>query len=273
MAPTGGGRTRQVGLRRIDAALDALLPMGFAEDLVRSTVSELLEAYGGDEGWAFIEEASYKLVIDTILPESEESKREDTQPKLVGNFSTKDFTLDEPGVQCHSPDVHSMQIHSLHNHSPAPKDIMNRSLKDDASQEKLSVQIRSQFLDSPPLVDIRPVTDDTLQDKPGVQMNYSQIVNHSLKDDASQEKLSAQIQSQFVDSPPLVDIRPVRDDTLQDELGVQMNYSHISPVVADSASMNPRPLAGSCFVGRRRPCYGWISSDDDEDFVYLTPAI
>lgn len=76
MAPTGGGRTRQVqyvnvsflsstpltpppfffffltkfsrenfqvGLRRIDAALDALRPMGFAEDLVRSTVSELLE--------------------------------------------------------------------------------------------------------------------------------------------------------------------------------------------------------------------------------------
>ena len=33
----------QEGLRRIDAALDALRPMDFAEDLVRSTVSELLE--------------------------------------------------------------------------------------------------------------------------------------------------------------------------------------------------------------------------------------
>lgn len=32
-----------MGLRRIDAALDALRPMGFAEDLVRSTISELLE--------------------------------------------------------------------------------------------------------------------------------------------------------------------------------------------------------------------------------------
>ena len=82
-------------------------------------------------------------------------------------------------------------------------------------------------------------------------MNYSQIVNHSLKDDASQEKLSARIQSQFVNSPPLVDIRPVTDDTLQDKLGVRANYSHISPVVADSASMNPPPLADSCFVGRR----------------------
>lgn len=184
----------------------------------------------------------------------------------------KDFTLDEPGVQCHSPDVHSMQIHSLHNHSPPPKDIMNRSLKDGASQEKLSAPIQSQFFDSPPLVDIIPVTDDTLQDRLRVQMNYSQIVNHSLKDDASQEKLSARIQSQFVDSPPLVDIRPVTDDILQDKLGVQVNYSHISPVVADSASMNPPPLADSCFVGRRKPCYGWISSDDDEDFVYLTPA-
>lgn len=53
----------------------------------------MVQAYGGDEGWAFIEEASYKLVIDTILPESEESKRENTQPKLVGNFSTKVLEL------------------------------------------------------------------------------------------------------------------------------------------------------------------------------------
>ena len=53
----------------------------------------MVQAYGGDEGWAFIEEASYKLVIDTILPESEESKRENTQPKLVGNFSTKVMEL------------------------------------------------------------------------------------------------------------------------------------------------------------------------------------
>ena len=122
------------------------------------------------------------------------------------------------------------------------------------------------------LVDVWPVTDDTLQDRLGVQMNYSQFVNHSLKDDASQEKLSARIQSQFVDCPPLVDIGPVTDDTLQDKLGVQVNYSHISPVVAVSASMNPPPLADSCFVGRRKPCYGWIWNDDDEDFVYLTPA-
>ena len=53
----------------------------------------MVQVYGGDEGWAFIEEASYKLVIDTILPESEESKRENTQPKLVGNFSTKVMEL------------------------------------------------------------------------------------------------------------------------------------------------------------------------------------
>lgn len=51
----------------------------------------MVQAYGGDEGWAFIEEASYKLVIDTILPESEESKREvlrmstPTEPHLNDN--------------------------------------------------------------------------------------------------------------------------------------------------------------------------------------------
>ena len=45
------------------------------------------------KGGLLQKEASYKLVIDTILPESEESKRENTQPKLVGNFSTKVMEL------------------------------------------------------------------------------------------------------------------------------------------------------------------------------------
>ena len=134
----------------------------------------------------------------------------------------KDDTLVEPGVQYHSPDVHSKQIQSLQHYSPPPE----------------------------------------------------KIIKCSSKDDASQEKRSAQIQSQFVDPPPL-DTKHVKDDTLQYKLGIQTNHSQTSSVVDDSGSMiNSPPPPNSSSVQRRRPFYGWISSDDDEDveLVYFKPA-
>ena len=53
----------------------------------------MIQAYGGDEGWAFIEDGCYKLIIDTILPERENSKREETQQLLVGDSSMKVIEL------------------------------------------------------------------------------------------------------------------------------------------------------------------------------------
>ncbi|GAB2272376.1 hypothetical protein Dimus_007202 [Dionaea muscipula] len=69
-------RRRKVGLKRIDAAIDACTPMGFSPDFVRSKVKELLDVYGGDEGWVFIEEASYKILIETMLEEQEKQRCE-----------------------------------------------------------------------------------------------------------------------------------------------------------------------------------------------------
>ncbi|XP_023522527.1 uncharacterized protein LOC111793562 isoform X2 [Cucurbita pepo subsp. pepo] len=60
-------RIKKRGNLRIDAALDAMNPFGFHPKLVRDTVKELLSVYGGDEGWVFIEEGSYTLLIDTLL--------------------------------------------------------------------------------------------------------------------------------------------------------------------------------------------------------------
>ncbi|XP_021730611.1 uncharacterized protein LOC110697554 [Chenopodium quinoa] len=72
-----GGRPRKVGLKRIDAAIDALKPMGFSPEIVRRNVDKLLKEYG-EEGWPFIEEASYKLLIEFIVePPLTESLIED----------------------------------------------------------------------------------------------------------------------------------------------------------------------------------------------------
>ncbi|KAJ7959711.1 Histone-lysine N-methyltransferase [Quillaja saponaria] len=70
------------GITRYDAALDAMRPYGFPEKLVMEKVKELLKVYGGDDGWVFVEEASYTLLIDTILAEKDdflqdEARRED----------------------------------------------------------------------------------------------------------------------------------------------------------------------------------------------------
>ncbi|XP_014513079.1 uncharacterized protein LOC106771596 isoform X2 [Vigna radiata var. radiata] len=54
-------RPTKKGESRMDAALDAMHIYGFSKQLVRATV------YGGNEGWVFIEDSSYTLLIDTLL--------------------------------------------------------------------------------------------------------------------------------------------------------------------------------------------------------------
>ncbi|OVA17637.1 WIYLD domain [Macleaya cordata] len=100
MAP----RKRQT---RIDAAFDNLEPLGFTKKVIRSKVKELLKVYGGDAGWAFIEEASYKLLIEFILEDQEkellkiESQEVDERALAIGEPSGAGTSyqvdrLDEP---------------------------------------------------------------------------------------------------------------------------------------------------------------------------------
>ncbi|KAI3458575.1 hypothetical protein Pfo_015238 [Paulownia fortunei] len=70
------GRPRKPRLSRMDAAVDAMLPFGFPEEKVMKHVKELLKEYGGDEGWPFIEEYSYKELIEAILRDAEGNAQE-----------------------------------------------------------------------------------------------------------------------------------------------------------------------------------------------------
>ncbi|XP_018673914.1 uncharacterized protein LOC135649568 isoform X3 [Musa acuminata AAA Group] len=73
MAPR---RQKKVGLKRIDAALDALLPYGFSKETICSTINKLLKVYDDNAAWYLIEEGSYSLVIETILEEQKQEARE-----------------------------------------------------------------------------------------------------------------------------------------------------------------------------------------------------
>ncbi|KAI9080668.1 hypothetical protein K1719_037334 [Acacia pycnantha] len=77
------------GNTRTDAALDAMRPYGFDETLVRKTVKELLDVYEGTQGWPFIEEASYKLLIETMLSKEQiSSEEEDNNARREGETET-----------------------------------------------------------------------------------------------------------------------------------------------------------------------------------------
>ncbi|KAM1164217.1 hypothetical protein ACFX13_024185 [Malus domestica] len=79
MAPRPRGRPRKRNTRMC-AAIDAMKPMGFSENLVCDTVKELLEVYGEDgdtTGWPFIEEGAYSLLIETILEKQGGSENKD----------------------------------------------------------------------------------------------------------------------------------------------------------------------------------------------------
>ncbi|KAI3921605.1 hypothetical protein MKW92_025459 [Papaver armeniacum] len=59
--------------RRYDAAYENVKPLGFLnKKVIRTKIDSLLKVYGGDEGWAFIEEASYKLLIECLLEYQEQ---------------------------------------------------------------------------------------------------------------------------------------------------------------------------------------------------------
>ncbi|KAI4306806.1 hypothetical protein L6164_030052 [Bauhinia variegata] len=84
------GTNPTVGLRRLDAALDAMRPYEFPEQLVRETIDQLLEVYGGKEGWPFIEEASYSVLLEVILEKQNNSAEEEKKEDLLQGNATKE---------------------------------------------------------------------------------------------------------------------------------------------------------------------------------------
>lgn len=238
-------RDRRAGLKRIDAALDAVRPMGFPEPLVRRTVRNLLKEYGGYEGWAFIEECCYKLLIDTLLDEVEKSERENCEPGLLtGNDKLKhliengpaedDTVKDEPKAQVHSSHGNAKQVHSPNIHSPASMDIILCPSVSDAPDEKLGVK------------------------------------------DFSQQTHSTQASSSHFNSSHTTDIvpRPLKDVSSVVKLEIQSRSPQISSTEVQSPHLlSPSPV-DSLPLQRRKPCYGWLSSDDEDEpeLLHLTPA-
>ncbi|XP_026427591.1 uncharacterized protein LOC113323487 [Papaver somniferum] len=85
-------------LTRYDAAYDHLGRggLGFTKKVIRKKIDSLLKVYG-DEGWVFIEDGAYKLLIDCLLEEQEklllkgkEVEEEDREILLLKDKEEKD---------------------------------------------------------------------------------------------------------------------------------------------------------------------------------------
>lgn len=61
--------------------------------------------YGGPEGWAFIEEASYKLLIDSILEDQENEKCALREPNLL-----EDQEREKPGESAFEVTIYSLFV-------------------------------------------------------------------------------------------------------------------------------------------------------------------
>ncbi|XP_054796478.1 uncharacterized protein LOC129301879 isoform X2 [Prosopis cineraria] len=200
MVSRSRGRTRKnnaPGNRRIDAALDAMLPYGFNERLVRETVNELLDVYEGTQGWPFIEEHSYELLIETILSKQQISSEE------------KDDIAIGEGETVTSVDVPTR-------------------VNSEAGSSNLVAE------------GVAPQTNDA-------QVSASLDV-----EDSTQFRLGAENERKSVDDA-------IRSNRNSGAKNVKL------PVTQPSQPCEDAPIK------RRKPCYGWIGSDadDENDLIHL----
>ncbi|KAL6638801.1 hypothetical protein ACP70R_023437 [Stipagrostis hirtigluma subsp. patula] len=72
------------GERRIEAAVDHLAGYGFPKPRIRTTIHALLQVYGR-EGWAFLQEGSYRLVLEKLSqqqPEQDQTQEEAAEDEV-----------------------------------------------------------------------------------------------------------------------------------------------------------------------------------------------
>ncbi|KAJ9554029.1 hypothetical protein OSB04_018074 [Centaurea solstitialis] len=208
MAPK---RRRKAGLTRMDAALDQMSSFGFSRQLVRKTVRNLLKVYGGDDGWIFIEEGGYKVLLGVLLDEQETT--EQTQSLLPDASSSK---IGSSGTELVTAE--SYEVAAEGTSSPGNNNASSANYTGSENKERWK--------------DIG--LDETTEKSPF---------------DSGDNDSANGVNPQCSEDPPVLE-------------------SALVPADSDTPVNVP--------IRRHKPCYGWISDDDDSDgepkFIALTPA-
>ncbi|CAK8538291.1 unnamed protein product [Lathyrus sativus] len=231
MAPRGRPHKKMVGNTRMDAALDAMQQFGFKEKLVRKTVEELLDVYEGTQGWPFIEEGSYKLLIETLLcnqqtcvEDKDDTRRDDVCETSSAATLTTGMTevgssclVAHDSISCASDDLDSRSQTNDHHHDSAPT--INREIG----------------------------TDD-------------KDTNVTTKRGGNQQDINVKSKN---DQNPMNNVK---------ENNHKPSVSNVETTVVKNSMIESSKTSDKLPCNRlRRPCHGWISSDDTIDLLYFPP--
>ncbi|KDP44803.1 hypothetical protein JCGZ_01303 [Jatropha curcas] len=233
MAPRRRPKMSPKGQLRRDAALDAMRSYGFPLELINITINDLLDVYGL-EGWPFIEEASYKVLLDNILEKIEKEAMERSDCKGGNDVQALAAGPSNGGSIpecCSGPDIRDENAIQLHSN---------------VAMDTASVT------NEIPLVALQIEKSESYALVPVAEGEASSWKDINLDQDSKKKQL--------------VNAEATEDRNFQavEKLGSSSHSARYD--IGSRARVDALPSR------RRRPCYGWISSNDDEDLMELTPA-
>ncbi|KAG8380856.1 hypothetical protein BUALT_Bualt06G0060000 [Buddleja alternifolia] len=236
------GPTRFTGaeprLSRMDAAVDAMVPYGFSEERVKNVVKELLKEYGGDEAWPFIEDCSYKELIEALLRDTEGNDQE-----KVGEDENlpKDKSFeDEKAAGTSARDSDTQPDERADDNAPA---------------------------------DVAMSTDAVAEPTCSEVVSSSSGINNAGGDGKGWKDILPDQRSGLIDEEETPNPVHKNDDPVT-KIHPPGNNNSI-PASPSLSNIPSPPPTNSLPTRRRLPCYGWIESDeeDPDDFIFLRPSI
>ncbi|GAU21412.1 hypothetical protein TSUD_32430 [Trifolium subterraneum] len=238
-------RSFKKGETRMDAAIDAMTPYGFSNKLVRRIVDQLLKVYGGNDGWVFIEDSAYTLLINTLL---EQQQQEDQDGLIEDNPGNAAGCSTRTLLPC-----------------------SNTETSDDASLANQALDTISAASETgnelPIAVDNATATSKAVIELPAKPVDTSAATSQPINQLSIMAVDAATATSKTVNELPL---KAVDTASAIMEIDNQVPIKVIMDTVSADNEYEPPQTKSSQPIGklchkRRRPCHGWISSDDDEE--------
>ncbi|XP_062092518.1 uncharacterized protein LOC133798293 [Humulus lupulus] len=276
MAPRG--RSKKRGNTRMDAAVDAMGRFGFQKQRVRETVKELLKVYGGDDGWPFIEDDSYVILLDALL----ETQKSDSPKKDVSQDDARSLKDTEPSIVGSPSGVTTPNFSELQTlNANLPSDGALYSIKDpepvtagsscgvpipDCSElETLHTKLPSDTTTNSILQSTKALDFEAQTNEADDSSSTKQDEGASLAD----EKLNLNSTTKNVDN--LLDFKIETDKrhiVCAKDSGDNKNVANTAPIHTPNQEC-------SLSLRKRRRYHGWISAScedhNDNDLVDLTP--
>ncbi|OMO76235.1 Peptidase M50 [Corchorus olitorius] len=252
MPPRPRGRPRKKPDTRTKAAIDAMEPFGFSGDIVVTTIQELQKV-----GWFFIEQDSYMLLIEAILKKVDGEGSSSSQ-KPAGETS---LTLD-PRTACSESDANPTETVLQAGTALDPVSETNEAL----ATIKLTNEPEDEHLPSA-AVAATPVEKLHIQDA------ASPLTDPPLPDSSNSPKQQHSRRRLYYGS--------VCSDNEEDLAAAAIAKTlHVQDASSSSQPTPPPPTEpplpdSSNSTGQqrgRKPYYGWICSDVEEDLVVFEPG-